>query len=159
MGWTTVGTRTRTSYPNTKKIEDERYTDKEHLFPRATPEQVVPLSAVGRGIPSAATPTVVAREGAVAAQSVATGPALVQGMAGVVYEQQTVTATNTDGNFLLRLTPDGDPSASIPANIAGENVATDEEFKTAMESIVGEVRKRCSRLSSLFGKYGCLISL
>ena len=94
-----------------------------------------------------------------AAQSVATGPALVQGMAGVVYEQQTVTATNTDGNFLLRLTPDGDTSASIPANIAGGNVATDEEFKTAMESIVGEVRKRCSRLLSLFGKYGCLISL
>lgn len=159
-GWTTVGARTRTSYPNTKKIEDERYTDKYHFFRVQHPnEQVVPLSAVGRGIPSAATPTVVAREGAVAAQSVATGPALVQGMAGVVYEQQTVTATNTDGNFLLRLTPDGDTSASIPANIAGGNVATDEEFKTAMESIVGEVRKRCSRLSSLFGKYGCLISL
>ena len=105
-------------------------------------EQVVPLSAVGRGIPSAATPTVVAREGAVAAQSIATGPALVQGMAGVVYEQQTVTATNTDGSFSLRLAEDGVVSASISADIAGGIVATDEEFKLAIESIVGEVRIR-----------------
>lgn len=50
--------------------------------------QVVPLSAVGRGIPSGASPTVVAREGAAASQTVASGPALFQGMAGVVYEQQ-----------------------------------------------------------------------
>lgn len=50
--------------------------------------QGIPLSAVGPGIPSAATPTVVAREGAAAAQTVATGPALHQGMAGVVHEQQ-----------------------------------------------------------------------
>lgn len=117
-------------------------TDEKNNFPRATSssEQVVPLSAVGRGIPSAATPTVVAREGAVAAQTIATGPALVQGMAGVVYEQQTVTATATDGSFFLRLTPDGDQSDSIAANIAGGSVATDEAFKTAIESIVGEVR-------------------
>lgn len=104
---------------------------------------MVPLSAVGRGIPSAATPTVVAREGAVAAQSVATGPALVQGMAGVVYEQQTVTATDTDGAFFLRLTEDGQLSASIMADIldtAGANVATDVAFKAAIESIAGEVR-------------------
>ncbi|CAN0536999.1 unnamed protein product, partial [Scytosiphon promiscuus] len=51
-------------------------------------QQVVPLSAVGRGIPTSASPTVVAREGAAAAQTVAGGAALVQGMAGVVYEQQ-----------------------------------------------------------------------
>lgn len=49
---------------------------------------MVPLSAVGRGIPTSASPTVVAREGAAAAQTVAGGSALVQGMAGVVYEQQ-----------------------------------------------------------------------
>lgn len=78
-----------------------------------------------------------------AAQSIATGPALVQGMAGVVYEQQTVTATATDGSFFLRLTADGDLSASIPADVAGGtggNVATDADFKAAIESIVGEVR-------------------
>lgn len=50
--------------------------------------QVVPLSAVGGGVPSGASPTVVAREGAAAAQTVASGPALRQGVAGVVYEQQ-----------------------------------------------------------------------
>lgn len=105
-----------------------------------TSKQVVPLSAVGRGIPSAATPTVVAREGAVAAQSIATGPALVQGMAGVVYEQQTVTATTTAGSFTLRLTEDGEPSGSIEANFNAGTIATDLEFKAAIEGIVGEVR-------------------
>lgn len=50
--------------------------------------KVVPLSAVGPGIPSAASATVVAREGAAATQTVASGSALVQGMAGAVYEQQ-----------------------------------------------------------------------
>ncbi|CAM9348723.1 unnamed protein product, partial [Discosporangium mesarthrocarpum] len=50
--------------------------------------KVVPINAAGSGIPSGATPTVVAREGAAAAQTVASGPALSLGMAGVVYEQQ-----------------------------------------------------------------------
>lgn len=76
-----------------------------------------------------------------AAQSVATGPALVQGMAGVVYEQQTVTATGTDGGFSVRLTQDGELSASISADIASDNVATDADFKAAIESIAGEVSK------------------
>ncbi|CAM9753273.1 unnamed protein product, partial [Hapterophycus canaliculatus] len=100
---------------------------------------VVPLSAVGPGIPSAASPTVVAREGAVAAQSVASGPALVQGMAGVVYEQQTVTATATSGNFTLSLWGDDVESAVILADVTGGDVATDAEFKAAIESIAGEV--------------------
>lgn len=100
---------------------------------------MVPLSAVGSGIPSAASPTVVAREGAVAAQSVASGPALVQGMAGVVYEQQTVTATATSGNFSLSLSEDGAESALILADVTGWNVATDEEFQAALEGIVGQV--------------------
>lgn len=103
---------------------------------------MVPLSAVGVGIPSAASPTVVAREGAVAAQSVGSGPALVQGMAGVVYEQQTVTATATSGNFSLSLSEDGAASAFILADVAGWNVATNEEFQAALERIVGEVRGR-----------------
>lgn len=102
---------------------------------------MVPLSAVGSGIPSAASPTVVAREGAVAAQSVASGPALVQGMAGIVYEQQTVTATETSGNFSLSLSEGGDESAFILADVSGWNVATDEEFQAALEGIVGEVRR------------------
>lgn len=125
----------------------------------------MPLSAVGRGIPSAATPTVVAREGAVAAQTIATGPALVQGMAGVVYEQQTVTAMATNGGFSLRLTEDGDLSASILADVVGNNVSTDAEFKAAIESIVGEVSAahemtfslRCSGVdgSTMFFQYMC----
>ena len=101
----------------------------------------MPLSAVGTGIPSAATPTVVAREGAVAAQSTASGPALIQGMAGGVYEQQTVTASSdAAGSFSLSLSADGDASALILANIASGNVATDVDFKAALEAIAGEVR-------------------
>lgn len=36
-----------------------------------------------------------AREGAAAAQTVASGPSLVQGMAGVVYEQQVLSTCGT----------------------------------------------------------------
>lgn len=102
---------------------------------------MVPLSAVGTGIPSAATPTVVAREGAVAAQTTASGPALVEGMAGGVYEQQTVTpSSDAEGSFSLSLSADGDTSASILADVANGNVATDADFKAALETIAGEVR-------------------
>ncbi|CAM9800578.1 unnamed protein product [Ectocarpus sp. 6 AP-2014] len=101
--------------------------------------KVVPLSAVGLGIPSAASPTVVAREGAVAAQTVASGPSLAQGMAGVVHEQQTVTATATSGNFWLSVSGGGVESVLINADVTNGNVASDAEIKAALDGIVGEV--------------------
>lgn len=81
------------AFGNVSKLEHVTCNLRTHgntlIGPRTLPrQQVVPLSAVGRGIPTSASPTVVAREGAAAAQTVAGGAALVQGMAGVVYEQQ-----------------------------------------------------------------------
>lgn len=76
-----------------------------------------------------------------AAQTVASGPSLVQGMAGVVYEQQTVTATATSGNFSLSVSGGDMESVLINADVTSGNVASDAEIKAALEGIVGEVRK------------------
>jgi hypothetical protein len=65
--------------------------------------KVVPLNAVGRGLPSAATATVGARVGAAAGQTTVRGGAVSVGMAGVVHETQVVTAYDTDGYFSLTL--------------------------------------------------------
>jgi hypothetical protein len=65
--------------------------------------KVVPINAVGRGLPSAATATVSARIGASASQTTVRGGAVSVGMAGVVHETQVVTAYNTDGRFSLTL--------------------------------------------------------
>jgi len=65
--------------------------------------KVVPINAVGRGLPSAATATVAARIGASASQTTVRGGAVSVGMAGVVHETQVITAYNTNGHFSLTL--------------------------------------------------------
>jgi len=53
--------------------------------------KVAALNAIGAGVPSAASPTVVTRQGASAAFTSAAGSALVLGVAGVEHEQVAVT--------------------------------------------------------------------
>jgi hypothetical protein len=65
--------------------------------------KVVPLNAVGRGLPSAATATVAARVGASASQTTVRGGSVSVGMAGYVHETQVITAYDTDGHFSLTL--------------------------------------------------------
>jgi len=79
---------------------------------------VVPINAVGRGLPSAATPTVAARVGAAAAMTTVRGGAVSVGMAGVVHETQVVTAYDTNGYFQLTLGSWFGESLPIYANTA-----------------------------------------
>lgn len=80
--------------------------------------KVVPINAVGRGLPSAATATVSARVGASPGQTTVRGGAVSVGMAGVVHETQVVTAYDTDGHFSLTLGSWYGESLPIWANVA-----------------------------------------
>ena len=81
--------------------------------------KVVPVNAVGRGLPSAATATVAARAGASAAQTTVRGGAVSVGMAGVVHEVQVVTAYDTNGWVSLTLGSWYGESLPFYANVAG----------------------------------------
>ncbi|KAF1323264.1 Projectin/twitchin, partial [Globisporangium splendens] len=64
---------------------------------------VVAINAAGDGIGGVSTPAIAASSGASSFQTVAYGPALVQGMAGIVYEVQSVaTSSLAAGTFKLR---------------------------------------------------------
>ena len=80
---------------------------------------MVPINAVGRGLPSAATATVAARVGASASQTTVRGGALAVGMAGVVHELQVVTAYDLNGWFCLTLGSWYGESAPIRAHTKG----------------------------------------
>ena len=75
--------------PNTKEfISKNLMTDTSYAF------KVVTMNAVGHsrnGIASLATPTVIARAGASASHTSTAGSSLVQGVAGIVYEEQIVS--------------------------------------------------------------------
>ena len=61
------------------------------------------ISAVGYGVPSLASATVVVQGGASASQTTANGAALTQGFTGEVHEEQLITLTGAGlaGNFTL----------------------------------------------------------
>jgi len=83
--------------------------------------KVSTLNAIGpsrNGVLSPATPTVVARAGASASHTSLAGSSLTQGVAGVVYEEQIITAScasydTATGYFRLRLGTEGTWSGSI----------------------------------------------
>ena len=81
--------------------------------------KVVPINAVGRGVPTGATATVAARMGASPAQTTARGSAIAIGMAGVVHELQVISATDTDGSFALSLGGWYHETKLLGANIVG----------------------------------------
>ncbi|KAJ0394774.1 hypothetical protein ATCC90586_000434 [Pythium insidiosum] len=66
--------------------------------------KVVALNAAGDGLAGASTPAIAASSGAAASQTTASGKALTRGMAGFVYEVQTVTTTGlaNGASFTLR---------------------------------------------------------
>lgn len=94
------------------------YADFDSPVPCYHSFKVVPINAVGRGLPSAATATVSARVGASPSQTTVRGGAVSVGMAGVVHETQVVTAYDTDGYFALTLGSWYGESLPIWANVA-----------------------------------------
>uniref|UniRef100_K3WF50 Titin n=1 Tax=Globisporangium ultimum (strain ATCC 200006 / CBS 805.95 / DAOM BR144) TaxID=431595 RepID=K3WF50_GLOUD len=69
---------------------------------------VVAINAAGDGIGGVSTPAIAASSGAFSFQTVAHGAALVQGMAGIVYEVQSVATSNlAAGTFKLRWSATG----------------------------------------------------
>jgi hypothetical protein len=85
----------------------KRSFDVTDLVPDATYAfKVVAINAVGEGMASPASITVIAREGASPSHTTASGTALVKGTTGQVFEQQqiSITATsNLGGTFQLRI--------------------------------------------------------
>jgi hypothetical protein len=99
------------------------------------------MYAVGTGVPSFATATVVAREGAAAAYTTANGPALVHGMAGFVYEEQTITALAGAAGFVTFAlgTPVAAPYSNSISVDTGTAVATPAQVIAALQPLVGAV--------------------
>jgi hypothetical protein len=64
--------------------------------------KVVAINAVGDGRASAATPTIAARAGSSPSHTTVSGTTLAQGIAGVVYEQQTIACNPCTSTFTLK---------------------------------------------------------
>ncbi|KAF4031960.1 Fibronectin type III domain [Phytophthora infestans] len=73
---------------------------------------VVAINAAGDGISGISTPAVAASPGAASSYTEAYGPALLQGMAGIVYEVQSVKTNGLTGSFTLQWGTSG-PSSLI----------------------------------------------
>lgn len=84
--------------------------------------KVVPINLVGDGLLSRGSITVIARAGASAAQTTASGGALETGMAGVIYEQQIINVEIGSGELFVRLAlvPPTPWSVALYANDDGE---------------------------------------
>ena len=106
--------------------------------------RVVPINAVGRGVPTAATPTIVARAGASPQQTTSKGPATRRGMSGIVLERQVITVSGASPGGSIALTRPGgyaatgaidvDPTADDDAS-AADMRAKLEAAGTGLESV------------------------
>jgi len=108
--------------------------------------KVVTMNAVGHsrnGIASQATTTVIARAGASASHTSLAGSSLIQGVAGIVYEEQIVSVqcsniAGATGNFQLRLGSEGTWSGSIAVHSNGtdmKNAIEDLDFDNGLKAI------------------------
>ncbi len=109
----------------TDLVEDQHYSF-----------QVVPINAVGAGIPSAATPTIIAREGAAAAQTTASGPSLVAGIAGYIREQQAIVVSSGASGFMT-LSIDEGLTETAPISVDSGSPITANEMAEALSVIGG----------------------
>lgn len=130
-----------------------------NLFPDARyAYKVAPINAVGQGVLSLATTTTVARAGASAQQTTASGGALVAGIAGSIQEEQTVVFASNDCNvdrLVLSFGNGGAASIFTPQtpNLCG---STASEFKTALQALpsVGTIDVSRKDVSTLGGSTG-----
>ena len=95
--------------------------------------KVAPVNAVGDGILSSASIVTVARAGASASKTTATGSALSKGIAGYIQEEQIVTFLSND------CTTDKLIMSFESASVQTENLcgATEDEFESALEALLG----------------------
>ncbi len=105
-------------------MEDQRYAF-----------QVVPINAIGSGIPGGATPTIISREGAAAAQTTASGPSLSASITGHIREQQVIAVSSGSLGFMA-LTIDEGLTESWPISVDSGSPATANEVAEAL-SIIG----------------------
>lgn len=112
--------------------------------------KVAPVNAVGDGILSSASIVTVARAGASASKTTATGTALSRGIAGSIQEEQIITFLSDDciaDKLVLSFEFSGQTD-----NLCG---STDDEFKLAIESLgVGDVHVSREESASPSGHSG-----
>lgn len=111
-----------------------------NLFPGARyAYKVAPINAVGQGVLSLATTTTVARAGASAQQTTASGGALAAGIAGSIQEEQTVVFVSNDCNVDRLVLSFGNGGAASIFNPQTPNLcgSTASEFKTALQALPG----------------------
>ncbi|KAL7532002.1 hypothetical protein ACHAXR_005653, partial [Thalassiosira sp. AJA248-18] len=112
--------------------------------------KVAPVNAVGDGILSSASIVTVARAGASASKTTATGGALSRGIAGSIQEEQVVTFLSDDCSTdkLVLSFEFSDPTE----NLCG---STGDEFEAAIESLgMGNVHVSREETTSLSGHSG-----
>jgi len=115
--------------------------------------KVAPVNAVGYGILSSASIVTVARAGASATKTTASGSALSRGIAGSIQEEQTVTFLSNDCNtdkFILSFDA---VSMDQTGNLCG---ASADDFEEALEALsgVGDVHVTREEATSPTGHIG-----
>jgi len=76
--------------------------------------KVLPFNAIGAGVASGATATIIAHDGASATQTTAKGGALSTGIAGVVFEQQKITVKQALHMYFMLLLPPNWINETVP---------------------------------------------
>jgi len=111
--------------------------------------KVVAINAVGDGIASAATSTIAARAGSSASHTTVSGSALTQGIAGVVYEQQTIECASAVCQFSFSLVL---PTESFGPSAQFDDSTTAADMKTELENImkIGSVQVTRTERASAF---------
>eukprot|EP00970_Alexandrium_tamarense_P002964 scaffold427_cov103-Alexandrium_tamarense.AAC.19 len=102
--------------------------------------RVAPINSVGEGVLSASSIVTVARSGASASKTTATGSALSRGIAGSIHEEQIVTFLSNDcmADELIVSFGFSDPTPNLCD-------ATADEFRSVIELLAGVGKCRVSR--------------